>query len=347
MKKHIPAPFLTRGLAFAVLALTLASCHDTPDYDRSRADTFEALWRTIDQRYCFFREKSIDWDSVRKVYEPRAMGARSTQIFFNACADMLDELRDGHVNLSSGFATSYYKKWWSDYPENYNERIIQQYYLRFQYRMIGSITYGFLDDNIGYIRYPSFSTGLGEGNIDYILQYFSICQGLIIDVRSNGGGDLTNVEKWVSRFITERTLAGYISHKTGPGHDDFSEPFAFYYTPPGNGHLLWTKPVVVLANRGTFSAANNFVSIMKLLPGVKIVGATTGGGSGMPFSAELPNGWGLRFSACSILDAEGKSTEFGVEPSEGCAVDMSPEATLDGHDTILDHARNVISSWKF
>ncbi|WP_438589417.1 hypothetical protein [Duncaniella dubosii] len=38
----------------------------------------------------------------------------------------------------------------------------------------------------------------------------------------------------------------------------------------------------MLANRSTFSAANNFVSVMKLLPGVRVVGATTGGGSACP-----------------------------------------------------------------
>ena len=96
--------------------------------------------------------------------------------------------------------------------------------------------------------------------------------------------------------------------------------------------------MAVLTNRSTFSAANNFVSIMKSIPGVAIIGATTGGGSGMPFSSELPNGWGIRFSACSILDPDGKTTEFGVEPTEGCAVDMDRFDEINGHDTILDFA---------
>ena len=106
---------------------------------------------------------------------------------------------------------------------------------------------------------------------------------------------------------------------------------------------MWGKAVVVLTNRSTFSAANNFVSIMKYLPNVKIVGATTGGGSGMPYSSELPNGWWVRFSACSILDPHGKVTEFGVEPSEGCAVDLDPQAALQGRDTMIDFAINVLN----
>lgn len=83
---------------------------------------------------------------------------------------------------------------------------------------------------------------------------------------------------------------------------------------------------------------------MKSLPGVRIAGATTGGGSGMPYNSELPNGWGVRFSACSMLDPQGISTENGVEPSDGCAVDMNPQAALEGHDTILDFAIALLTS---
>lgn len=81
---------------------------------------------------------------------------------------------------------------------------------------------------------------------------------------------------------------------------------------------------------------------MKTLPNVRIVGDTTGGGSGMPFTSELPNGWNVRFSACSILDPGGNETEFGVAPSDGCKVDMDSTDMASGHDTILETAFRVI-----
>lgn len=77
---------------------------------------------------------------------------------------------------------------------------------------------------------------------------------------------------------------------------------------------------------------------MKSLPNVRIVGDVTGGGSGMPFTSELPNGWNVRFSACSILDPDGNETEFGTAPSEGYKVDMSETDILIGRDTILETA---------
>ena len=188
------------------------------------------------------------------------------------------------------------------------------------------------------MHYESFSYAIGEGNLDEVLAYLATASALIIDVRDNGGGSISNVETLVRRFITEKMRAGSICHKTGPGHGDFSEPYDFYFDTAPEGRMCWGKPVVVLCNRSTFSAANNFVSIMKYVPGVTIVGSTTGGGSGMPFSSELPNGWGVRFSASPVRDPAGNLTEFGVEPSEGFKVDFDPVQALDGHDTMLDFA---------
>lgn len=327
-----------------VAVLMISGCHEIETWDNNPRGNFEALWTILDEHYCFFEEKGIDWDEVHSRYSSKISNKMTSQELFDVCADMLNELRDGHTNLIASFNTSYYRKWWSDYPENYSARLIEEHYLNFNYRSVGGIDYAILPENVGYVRYGSFASPIGEGNLDQVLAYLNVCTGLIIDVRDNGGGELTNVETLVRRFITKRMLAGYISHKTGPGHDDFSTPFAYSYDPAPEGRIMWGKPVVVLASRGTYSAANNFVSIMKSLPGVKIAGATTGGGSGMPYNSELPNGWGVRFSACSMLDPQGISTENGVEPSDGCAVDMNPLAALEGHDTILDFAIALLTS---
>lgn len=332
-----------RKIVIILFGMVLWACHDVEEFADNPRGNFEQLWTILDEHYCFFKEKGVDWNAVHAKYSAKIGDEMTREELFDVCAEMLDELRDGHTNLSAPFNTSYYRAWWSDYPQNYNARIIEQYYFNFNYRSVGGIDYGILPENIGYMRYPSFSYAIGEGNLDNILAYFSTCDGLIIDVRDNGGGALTNVELLVARFIDCPTVVGYISHKTGPGHDDFSEPRAFSYKPAPEGSWRWGKPVVVLTNRSTFSAANNFVAVMKLLPRVKIVGATTGGGGGMPYSSELPNGWGVRFSACSILDAEKQLTEFGIAPTDGCEVNLDPQKALEGRDTMLDFAVRVLA----
>ena len=331
-------------LSTIFLALSVCACHDIEEFDTDPRGTFNQLWTILDEHYCFFAQKDIDWNDVYTRYSAMVADDMTDQELFGVCEQMLSELRDGHTNLSAPFATSYYRKWWSDYPQNYDGRLVEEYYFNFNYRSMGGFNYGMLPQNVGYIYYSSFSYGVGDGNLDAMLGYFASADGLIIDVRDNGGGSMTNVEMLVARFISQRILAGTICHKNGPGHNDFSEPYPYYYEPAAKGRMMWSKPVVVLCNRSTFSAANNFVSVMKTLPTVKVVGSTTGGGSGMPFSSELTNGWGIRFSGSPVRDPDGHLTEFGVEPSEGCDVNLDPIEALAGHDTMLDFAVATVLS---
>lgn len=330
---------LTAIAAFWLISLT--ACHDVEKWDNDIEGNFDALWTVLDRHYCFFEEKGIDWDSVYKEYRARITPETNSLQLYSICADMLNELRDGHVNLSAPFATSYYKKWWSDYPQNYDKRLVDQYYLHFGGLTKNGLTYAMLPDSTGYMRYPSFSYGMSDGTLDWALAMLHQCHGLIIDIRDNGGGDTSTVETFVARFINERILAGYISHKSGPGHNDFSKPYPFYYEPAPAPRIHWDKPVVVLTNRSTFSAANNFVSIMQYLPNVTIVGDNTGGGSGMPFSSEIPCGWSVRFSGSPVYDAHMQVTENGVAPD--IHVDLNPDSAMVGIDTMLNTALSVLN----
>lgn len=329
--------------AAAGISAACGGCHSVETWDNDLYGNFDALWTVMDEHYCFFESKDVDWNEVgqryRSTIDPEWDGIQ----FFDHCAAMLAELRDGHTNLLSWFNVSYYRQWWSDYPQNFNLRLIQEHYLNFDWNSGGAVSYKILEDRkVGYMHYSTFSVSIGDAFLDQLLYSMRETDGLIIDVRDNGGGEMTNVETLVSRFIKERTLAGYIQHKTGPGHNDFSEPYPYYYD-SATQHVRWYKPIVVLANRSTFSAANNFVSIMKQLPQVLVVGDTTGGGCGMPFSSEVPCGWSVRFSACPVYDAEMNLTENGVEPSYGCRIDMKAADEARGIDTILEFAIRILN----
>ena len=110
-----------------------------------------------------------------------------------------------------------------DYPSNFNDSI-HQIYLGTDYRIAAGMYYKILDDNIGYIYYESFSSGICEGNLDEVMYYLRLCNGLIVDVRNNSGGTLTYAERLAERFTNEKRLVGYIAHKTGTGHNYFSSP---------------------------------------------------------------------------------------------------------------------------
>lgn len=324
------------------IVLALTSCVDEEEFDNTPQGNFEALWKIIDEHYCFFdykqHEYGLDWQEVYNKYKVRVDGNMTTVQLFEVLGNMLDELRDGHVNLSASHDYARNWTWQENYPTNYSDTL-ERRYMGTDYRIAAGLQYRILDDNIGYIRYSSFQSGFGEGNLEEVLSYLILCRGLIIDIRSNGGGNLTNADQLAARFCQEKTLVGYSQHKTGKGHNDFSEMEPKYIEPSSN--LRWHKPVCVLTNRGVFSAANEFTSYMKAMPQVKIVGDHTGGGAGMPFSSSLPNGWVVRFSAVPMYDAQRQSIEFGIAPDY--LVQLTEADFLKGRDTIIEFARQLLT----
>ena len=330
------------SLVCLIGSIVLASCVNEDEFDNTPQGNFEALWKIIDEHYCFFdykqHEYGLDWQKVHDKYQRHINGNMTNSQLFEVLGNMLGELRDGHVNLSASHDLARYWQWYESYPANYSDTL-QRRYMGTDYKIASGIDYKILDDNIGYIRYESFTEGIGSGNLTEVLNYMLLCRGLIIDIRNNGGGNLTNAEVLASRFTNESTLVGYIQHKTGTGHSDFSSMEPRYLKPAAN--LRWQKPVCVLTNRHVFSAANEFTLYMKALPNVKIVGDRTGGGAGMPFSSSLPNGWVVRFSAVPMYDAQRQSTEFGIAPDY--QVSLTEEDFKQGKDTIIEFARKLLA----
>lgn len=302
---------------------------------------FESLWKIIDEQYCFLdyknQEYGLDWNEVHSRYAQRITPSMTSAELFEVLSDMVNELRDGHVNLSSALATSQYRAWFDSYPRNFSDSI-QSIYLKKDYVNSSGLTYQILENNIGYIYCSSFSNGIGDGNLDQTLYELRLCDGLIVDVRNNGGGNLTTAQKLAARFTNEKTLVGYMCHKTGPGHNDFSTPKEVYIEPSDG--IRWQKKVAVLTNRRSYSATNDFVNSMKQFPNVTIIGDKTGGGSGLPFSSEIPNGWSIRFSASPIFDPQMNQLEFGIDPD--VKVDMTTEDIQHGKDTIIETACNLL-----
>lgn len=325
-----------------IASLSLVSCVDVDEYDNSPQGNFEALWKIMDEHYCFFDYKrqayGLDWNEVRARYSKRIDVTMNSDQLFEVLSEMLAEVKDGHVNLSSTGDFSRYWSWKEGYPANSSDTLYRRY-LGTDYKIASGLSYRILDDNIAYVRYESFMDGIGEGNLDKMFINLMFCQGLILDIRDNGGGNLLYAERLAARFFNERTMVGYMQHKTGAGHSDFSSLEEQWLDPSSN--IRWHKPVCVLTNRGVYSAANEFVKYMKQCPTATIVGDHTGGGAGLPFSSSLPNGWSVRFSACPMYDVEKQDTEFGISPD--VRVDLLQSDLLSGEDTIIEAARAILS----
>ncbi|MDR2475797.1 MAG: S41 family peptidase, partial [Bacteroidales bacterium] len=250
-----------RIIPFFLFSGCFFSCVPEDKYDTSPQTNFDALWKILDERYCFFETKGVDWQAVYRKYQQHIRTNMSDEALFDVLATMLAELKDGHVNLSTPFNIARYHEWYSGFPDNFDAKI-QRAYLGNDYNMASGMRYRILDDNVGYLYCGDFSNVIGAGNVDWMIYTFSICRGMIIDVRNNGGGLLSNVETLASRYTNKRILTGYTRYKTGKGHDDFSAPQARYLEPASR--IRFQKPVVVLTNRHCFSATNEFVNVMHL-----------------------------------------------------------------------------------
>lgn len=340
MKKNI--------ILFLLTTLIFSSCIKDPEtYDNTLEGNFNALWKIIDTRYCYLGYKNINWDSIHTEYKKRLPELQHDKYaVFDLLGDMLAELKDGHVNLYSSFDVSRYDKWYTDSAANYYSSVIyseDSEYMGRKYRIAGGLRYGILNKapNVGYIYYGSFSNGFSNANVRNIFSYFKNCDGLILDVRDNGGGTVTYSEQLASYFFLHDRVTGYMRYKNGTGHNDFSQAVELKTTAQTDKSLRWTKPVIVLTNRYSYSATNDFVNRMKHADNALIIGSWTGGGGGMPLSSELPIGWMVRFSASPMFDLDMKDTENGIPPDYW--VETTEEDEDNNRDAIIDKAIELIN----
>lgn len=110
----------------------------------------------------------------------------------------------------------------------------------------------------------------------------------------------------------------------------------------GKPTFYYDKPIYILANEKTFSAASVFVSAFKGLPNIKIVGITTDGSSGNSEWVDLPNS--KLFGKISTMVSFQKNGEildgYGTEPD--IKIERDLEQVLWLSDTQLEKLKELI-----
>jgi len=316
-----------------------------PDPKNTPTECFESLWNRVNEKYPFLEYKNINWDSIKTVYEPAIHDNMNEVQLFKVLDSMLYTLKDGHVNLYAPFNLSRNWEWQLGYPENFNFSLLEREYLGTNYYITGPFINQLysLNNNkkIGYMYYGSFSGSFSDYHLSFVLNRFKETDGLIIDVRNNGGGITNNIYKLVNRFVNEKSLIGKSIEKTGKDHNAFGNEFSYYAEPSydSEGNKLpqyLNKPIIILTNRSCYSACNSFAGFMSILPNVTLLGDQTGGGGGLPTSYQLPNGWVYRMSTTITTLPNGFNIEKGVPVD--IHQDMDPANVALGQDEILEKA---------
>jgi hypothetical protein len=342
----------TKTLYLLISFVALTSCEEFflgEEPKNNPMENFNQFWLDFDMHYAHFELKNIDWDSVYSEYYPKITVNTSSQELLSYFKQIILPLKDAHVNIYTSWEVVNY-----NYYENspLNSHVNLNKYINFlpSHENNEIMTYGHIKDyNLGYIMLKTFA-GVGENLehgdtryffIDKILEEFDLKDGIIIDIRSNGGGNLSNAEVVASRFADMERLYMKQKFKSGPNRNDFSEWYNHLIKPKGEKQFL--KPVVVLTNKQVGSTSEGFVLAMKSLPQVTIVGDTTGGASGNPVFRELPNGWTFRLSTSY------SSTSYGVVfEGKGIPPDIpiwiSEVDTQNGKDAIIEKAIEILST---
>ncbi len=325
-----------RTAVYLFLVIALSACEKVLfEPDRASSDpyaNFDYLCDELDARYSYFALKNIDWEALRVEHRARLSAEMSEEELFEVLAEMLTELRDDHSNLFSPFNVSRYNIE-LQHPVNFNARTVEEFYLP-EGRITGPFFHDFIaEGEIGYIRYGSFSSNVGAQPLSHVLDRYADTRGLVVDLRANGGGSIVNVSRLLERFTDVPVQVGWFITRNGPNHSDFG-PRQDFRVSPYDG-VRYTKPVMVLIDRGSYSATTMFSVAAKAFPNMTLVGDTTGGGGGLPNGGQLPNGWYYRFSVSQLLDLNGENhAEDGVVPDIVAAFDWSDLT----RDEVLDRA---------
>jgi hypothetical protein len=322
-------------LLFTIGATLFCSCEkvlfEPGMASTSPRENFEYLWKECAEKYTYFELKGVDWNQIKTAYSPKVYEDMSEDSLFNVLGSMLGELRDDHANLVSDFRTSFYGIEYQT-QDNFDWRIIVDQYISNQFLLSGPFAHNFIQNGeIGYVRLSSFSNEIKNQHLDFILNRYQDTKGLILDIRENGGGAISNVFKILSRFVETETLVYYSRIKAGIEPNNFSE-IEGAYVQPSNG-VRYSKNVIVLTDRGTYSSGSLLALAAKALPTITLAGDTTGGGLGIPNGGQLPNGWRYRFSITQTLNLEQKPDyENGVPvdvPVQMDWLDLSKDEILE------------------
>ena len=121
-----------------------------------------------------------------------------------------------------------------------------------------------------------FAEALGEGKLSY-------ARGYIIDLRNNGGGELSSILEILDMLLPEGPIVR-IQYKDGTEKVYESNAQSF------------NEPIVVLTNGNTASAAELFVSALRDYNQATVVGETTYGKGTVQSIIKLDDGAALRVS---------------------------------------------------
>ncbi len=181
------------------------------------------------------------------------------------------------------------------------------------------ITDSLSNGKLGYIHIQAMGNRDYWKFLDKILYELTNKEGLIIDVRNNGGG--FSYDYYITFFQRQMHLFKYSRYS-----EKQTTPL-----------LRWNKPVIMLINEGSFSNAEMFPYVFKKTGIGKVIGMPTAGSVIGTYGTTLFDGTMFRIPALGVFRQDGTNLENNpTEPD--IFVENPPEDYLHNSDTQLKRA---------
>ncbi len=156
-------------------------------------------------------------------------------------------------------------------------------------------------DNVAYVKVTEFNSGTDE-DFKAALEEAENCDGVIVDLRNNGGGLLDTTVNMLDMVINE---GDFITTKYTDGE----------FTYKASGKQIYTKPMVVLVNGFSASASEFFSAAVKENDRGEVVGTTTYGKGSIQSSFRLPDNRGVHLTIGRFYSPKGNEiNKVGVTP---------------------------------
>lgn len=196
-----------------------------------------------------------------------------------------------------------------------------------------AISFSLLKGKIGLLRINNFMDADFREQFDSIYPAILGTKALIIDLRGNAGGNSGNGDH-ILRHLTSDTIRtdpwtspAYIPAYASWGMEQPVHKAEGGTMPPYTDRTIYDRPVAVLVDGGTFSAAEDFTAIFRGMGRGKVVGAPTAGSTGNGVGITLIPGVAYA-NICSKHDTAPDGTEFvGI----GIVPDIEAAESYDSH----------------
>jgi carboxyl-terminal processing protease len=187
------------------------------------------------------------------------------------------------------------------------------------------------------IGFDSFTADAVRDFFEVLRQHSrSNLKGIVLDFRSNRGGDIQALTDAVSAFLPAKTKIGKFIDRKGRVAIETDARQSSIYAP--NLPRFQNKPVVVLTGTSTASAAEIFAAGLKNARRARVIGTTTCGCVlGVKTRYSLPDGGALEISELDFQLANGERLEgTGVTPDD--FIELKRDDLKQNRDRALEKA---------